>query len=482
MIALPLLRDSEPRRSTKTGVPQPTLTVVPRRRRWPAVVAGLAWSLVSCSLLGAAVFHTQLAERQLRLDRLDRQVAIERERFDELRYERAELRSPVRLAAAASELGMRRGARQHVRRPSRPKRSRGNSPPPDRSATTLSGSCMHTEPLDQFRGGQERDRGHPVKPVMRSHGVPSTQRSGSARHARRRPPSGAGEAHRAEASTPDTPTRRRARRAADRADEAHCRATLRPDGGSAPPRSRHGVAVARHAPVARRRQPPVRARGRRCARPRRAQRVSRFRAGSPRRRLILALVVIGAVLLGLIGRVAYLQTTEADDAAFGRRRSVDALGQHPGTARHGVRPQRRRAGDVGAGRHGVDQPQADRQRTGHGADPRRPVGPFRRQGHRAARRDRHEGSRVRLRAAPGRRGHRRPARPRCGSPASTSTARAAARCPAATPDAASSDAPTSTVTGSRGSSSSTTTCSRGPVARCAARSLPAVVRFPAPRR
>ena len=39
--------------------------------------------------------------------------------------------------------------------------------------------------------------------------------------------------------------------------------------------------------------------------------VSRFRAGSPRQRLIIALMVIGAVLLGLIGRVAYLQTTEA---------------------------------------------------------------------------------------------------------------------------------------------------------------------------
>ncbi len=40
--------------------------------------------------------------------------------------------------------------------------------------------------------------------------------------------------------------------------------------------------------------------------------MSRFRAGSPRRRLILALIVIAAVLLGLIGRVAYLQTTEAE--------------------------------------------------------------------------------------------------------------------------------------------------------------------------
>ncbi len=42
------------------------------------------------------------------------------------------------------------------------------------------------------------------------------------------------------------------------------------------------------------------------------RRVSRFRSGSPRRRLIVALIVIGAVLLSLIGRVAFLQTTEAE--------------------------------------------------------------------------------------------------------------------------------------------------------------------------
>ncbi len=40
---------------------------------------------------------------------------------------------------------------------------------------------------------------------------------------------------------------------------------------------------------------------------------SRFRSGSPRRRMIVALIVIGAVLLGLIGRVAYLQTNEAEN-------------------------------------------------------------------------------------------------------------------------------------------------------------------------
>jgi cell division protein FtsI (penicillin-binding protein 3) len=91
--------------------------------------------------------------------------------------------------------------------------------------------------------------------------------------------------------------------------------------------------------------------------------------------LIVALIVIGAVLLGLIGRVAYLQTTEAESlrsaAADQWTRSVS----DPGPTRHGVRPQRCRAGDVGAGGHGVDQPEVDRQRTGHGADPRRSARP-----------------------------------------------------------------------------------------------------------
>jgi len=148
MLALPLLRDSAPRRSKKTE--RASLTVVPRRRRWPAVVAGLTWSLVFLGLLGAAVFHTQLAERQLRLDRLDRQVASERERFDELRYARAELRSPVRLAAAASELGMRRGrATTFVSvSPDAVARQLAAAGPIGDSAVRI---VIHTDPLDQFR-------------------------------------------------------------------------------------------------------------------------------------------------------------------------------------------------------------------------------------------------------------------------------------------------------------------------------------------
>ena len=155
MIALPLLRDSEQRgsasrKASQQPAPKPALTVVSRRRRWPAVIAGLAWVLVSLGLLGAAVFHTQLAERQLRLDRLDREVAVERERFDELRYERAELRSPVRLAAAASELGMRRGrASTFVSvTPEAVARQLAAAGPIGDNAVRI---VIHTDPLDQFR-------------------------------------------------------------------------------------------------------------------------------------------------------------------------------------------------------------------------------------------------------------------------------------------------------------------------------------------
>ncbi len=148
MIALPLLRDSASRSTAPKAAT--SLAVVPRRRRWPAVLVALTWSLIFLGLLGAAVFHTQLAERQLRLDRLDRQVAAERERFDELRYERAELRSPVRLAVAASELGMRRGrATTFVSvTPEAVARQLAAAGPIGDNAVRI---VIHTDPLDQFR-------------------------------------------------------------------------------------------------------------------------------------------------------------------------------------------------------------------------------------------------------------------------------------------------------------------------------------------
>ena len=84
----------------------------------------------------------------LGLDR--RGAAAERERFDELRYERAELRSPVRLATTASALGMQRGdVSEFV------------AVPPELLAQQIAAAgaiddpvvqiTIDTDPLDQFR-------------------------------------------------------------------------------------------------------------------------------------------------------------------------------------------------------------------------------------------------------------------------------------------------------------------------------------------
>jgi hypothetical protein len=57
-------------------------------------------------MLAAVVLHTRLAERQLEIDRLETSVTAARERFDVLRQQRAELRSPTRLAIESGQLGM----------------------------------------------------------------------------------------------------------------------------------------------------------------------------------------------------------------------------------------------------------------------------------------------------------------------------------------------------------------------------------------
>jgi hypothetical protein len=57
-------------------------------------------------MLAAVVLHTRLAERQLEIDRMEAAVTEARERFDVLRQQRAELRSPTRLGVESSALGM----------------------------------------------------------------------------------------------------------------------------------------------------------------------------------------------------------------------------------------------------------------------------------------------------------------------------------------------------------------------------------------
>ena len=84
---------------------RPQLTVVPRRRRNARLVAVAAF-FASVLMLGAAAFQTQLARRQVELDQVDRQIRTARNDFNDLRSQRADLRSPDHLAAAGSLLGM----------------------------------------------------------------------------------------------------------------------------------------------------------------------------------------------------------------------------------------------------------------------------------------------------------------------------------------------------------------------------------------
>ena len=110
-MALPLVASLRPAAQRPQRRPQhghqqgrrPQLALVRGRRR-------VAWFAVSVSVLasrvmiGALLLHTLIAERQLELDRLEREVRLAQEEFDVLRSEPAQLGSPDRLAARAAEL------------------------------------------------------------------------------------------------------------------------------------------------------------------------------------------------------------------------------------------------------------------------------------------------------------------------------------------------------------------------------------------
>lgn len=83
----------------------PHLSVVPARRRTAGLVL-VASVILAALMLGAAVLNTTLAERQLKVDELDVQVGEANDRFEVLRGQRAELRSPGRLSDDAKALGM----------------------------------------------------------------------------------------------------------------------------------------------------------------------------------------------------------------------------------------------------------------------------------------------------------------------------------------------------------------------------------------
>lgn len=93
------------RRTVPTPEPRPQLAVVEGRRRvaWFAVTLSV---MIGGIMIGALTLHTRISERQLRIDTLERSVRQAQTDFDILRAERAELRSPTRLADRAGQLGM----------------------------------------------------------------------------------------------------------------------------------------------------------------------------------------------------------------------------------------------------------------------------------------------------------------------------------------------------------------------------------------
>jgi len=84
---------------------RPQLALVPRRRRTARLIAAVCIPVFAL-MLGAAAFQTQLASRQVQLDAVDREIREAYDQYDTMRRERAELRSPGRLAVEAAAIGM----------------------------------------------------------------------------------------------------------------------------------------------------------------------------------------------------------------------------------------------------------------------------------------------------------------------------------------------------------------------------------------
>jgi cell division protein FtsL len=69
-------------------------------------VMWLLAALVVLALFAAVVFHVQLAQGQLELDRLERQTTTAREEYQHLRLQYAQLSSPAAIEERAKALGM----------------------------------------------------------------------------------------------------------------------------------------------------------------------------------------------------------------------------------------------------------------------------------------------------------------------------------------------------------------------------------------
>jgi cell division protein FtsL len=107
-------------------------------------VAWLLGALVVVALFAAVAFHVQLAQGQLELDRLERQTAEARERYQQLRLEYAQQSSPAAIVARANAQGMVPAADvpTYLVVPDAPT----STPAPDQTSTTLQEGWKKVKP------------------------------------------------------------------------------------------------------------------------------------------------------------------------------------------------------------------------------------------------------------------------------------------------------------------------------------------------
>jgi cell division protein FtsL len=84
---------------------KPALRMVPRANARRIVVVFIVLATVF-TLVTAVVFHVVLAQSQLQLDRLDREISIARREYEQRRLEVSTLSSPQRITQEAHRLGL----------------------------------------------------------------------------------------------------------------------------------------------------------------------------------------------------------------------------------------------------------------------------------------------------------------------------------------------------------------------------------------
>ncbi len=95
-------------RPASTPRERPALLVVPShvRRRRAGVAAVLGVTAVFALMLGLVAFQAKIAQDQLRLDRMERDLDEAGDQFQQLRLKVAQLEAPERVVAEARRLGL----------------------------------------------------------------------------------------------------------------------------------------------------------------------------------------------------------------------------------------------------------------------------------------------------------------------------------------------------------------------------------------